>query len=145
MTLRYSKNRKRSQKKRSQKKSRKRSAKRSYRRRSVRRSKQSTKRSYRRSVRRSTKRSKKRSTKRSKKRSSRKRFVLQKGTLSKFGYSADLSEASRYRALQFAIKHNGPLPIFRKLNAVYVLNRNTNPKKSRIFYKDRNFVKKYYM
>ena len=36
----------------------------------------------------------------------------------------------------------GELSVFRKLNAVYVYNRNTNPLISDIFRKDRDWVKK---
>lgn len=68
---------------------------------------------------------------------------LHKGTLSSFGYSqvANKTLTERHQALRKAVKHLGWLPVFRKLNAVYVLNKRTNKLLSDIFWKDRNWVK----
>jgi hypothetical protein len=71
---------------------------------------------------------------------------LKQGTLEQFGYEnvMAMSKEDRYDALSKAVKKLGWLPVFRKLNAVAVLNRNTNPKLSDRFFKDRDWVKKNY-
>lgn len=70
-------------------------------------------------------------------------FKLRRGTLSKYGYSLSLKAESRRKALAKAIKGEGALPVYRKLNALYILQKNTNPINSRKFYYDRNWVTKY--
>lgn len=65
---------------------------------------------------------------------------LEKGKLSQFGYHVYNTEHSRHIALGKAVKEYGALSVFRKLNAVYVLNKNTNPKLSRKFLRDRDWV-----
>lgn len=70
---------------------------------------------------------------------------LKKGGLTKFGYSTKKTIKSRERALAKAVKHNDPLTIFRKLNAIYVLTKNTNKRVSRTMKRDRNWIKKKYM
>lgn len=67
---------------------------------------------------------------------------LRQGTLRQFGYSTSSSERSRHIALAKAVKSEGYLPIYRKLNAVYVLQRNTSPSKSKLFKRDRDWLKK---
>lgn len=69
-------------------------------------------------------------------------FVLQKGELTKFGYHADLSNNKRHLALHYAVQHLRPLSVFRKLNALYVLNKNREPKDAAIYKADANWVKK---
>ena len=51
-------------------------------------------------------------------------FVLSKGTLTQYGYHTDLSEKDRHIALRRALTHIKPLSVYRKLNALYVLNKN---------------------
>jgi hypothetical protein len=80
-------------------------------------------------------------TKRREKRKSRKLFVLKKGHLTKYGYHADLSESVRHEALKKALGEYTPLSLFRKLNAVYVLNKNRDKKRAAIFKADANWVK----
>ena len=69
--------------------------------------------------------------------------TLKKGLLIKFGYQnvTQLSEQQRHEALKKAIRAYGALSVFRKLNAVYVYNRKTNPSHSRIFKTDRDWVR----
>lgn len=69
---------------------------------------------------------------------------IKKGTLTEFGYFdvAHKNKNERQSALSNAVKYHGWLKVFRKLNAVYILNKNTNPQISNIFLKDRNWVKK---
>ena len=69
--------------------------------------------------------------------------TLKKGLLIKFGYQnvTQLSLQERHEALKKAIRAYGPLSVFRKLNAVYVYNRKTNPSHSRIFKIDRDWTR----
>lgn len=62
------------------------------------------------------------------------------GALSQFGYHADLPISIRHKALKKAVKKYGALSVGRKLNAVYVLNRNTNPKIAKILKSDSLWV-----
>ena len=70
---------------------------------------------------------------------------LRKGTLRKHGYSTSRTVASRHNALSKAVRSEGALPIFRKLNAVATLNKNRSPATSKKFLADRNWVKRTYM
>jgi hypothetical protein len=69
---------------------------------------------------------------------------LRKGTLSKYGYSTSKSAQARHTALSKAVKADSALSVFRKLNAVMVLTKNTSPTASAKFRADRNWVKKKY-
>ncbi len=93
-------------------------------------------------VKRSRKQSKKRSRKRS--RNNEINIPLKKGELSKYGYKASYTAKVRRKALEKAIKSYGALSVYRKLNAVYVLNKNRSPSSSRSFLRDRNWVKSNY-
>ncbi len=70
---------------------------------------------------------------------------LKKGDLSKYGYSSDKPVDARHKSLSKAVKKYGPTTVFRKLNALYVYNKNRNPVRSGKFMKDRDFVKKSFM
>ena len=74
-------------------------------------------------------------------------FVLEKGTLSKFGYSKinELTLTQRKEALKKALKILKPISVFKKLNAVATLNKNINPELSKTFKKDANWIKSNYM
>ena len=85
-----------------------------------------------------TRRSKAASTRRSK---SRRLFVLKKGLLTRHGYHADLAETARHEALRRALGEFTPLSLYRKLNAVYVLNKNRDKKRAQIFRSDANWVR----
>jgi hypothetical protein len=86
--------------------------------------------------------------KKSKSKSHKKKLVkigpLNKGTLRKFGYHSADGTVTRRKALAAAVKRIGWLPVFRKLNAVSVLTKRTNPKKSMIFKRDKDWVRKNY-
>ena len=71
-------------------------------------------------------------------------FVLEKGTLGKYGYHdiEHMTQKERHIALHRALKDMSPLSVYRKLNAVYLVNRNTNPNISTTFKKDSEWVKK---
>ena len=68
-------------------------------------------------------------------------FHLEKGTLSKFGYAMKKSEESRHKALKKAIQSVKPLSIYRRLNALYVLNKNKHPENAKIFKDDAEWLK----
>ena len=73
----------------------------------------------------------------------RKLFVLKKGELTKFGYHADLSDAARHTALQKALDSAmPPLSLYRKLIAIYVLNKNRDKRRAKIYRADSEWVKK---
>jgi hypothetical protein len=68
-------------------------------------------------------------------------FQLEKGTLSKFGYSMKNNKESRHKSLKKAIKHIKPLSIYRRLIALYVLNKNKYPENAKIFKNDAEWIK----
>lgn len=68
-------------------------------------------------------------------------FVLQKGTLGKYGYHSKESKEKRHAALKIAILHIKPLSVYRKLNVLYILNKNRNPKISKLFKEDAEWLK----
>jgi len=68
-------------------------------------------------------------------------FVLERGTLSQYGYSTGKSEAERRRSLKKAVGVSKPLSVYRKLNALYVLNKNKNPVLAKLYRSDADWVK----
>ena len=70
---------------------------------------------------------------------------MKKGLLSKYGYTSKKSTNARRLALKRAVKKYGNLSLFRKLNAIYVLQKNRNPRTAQIFKTDRDWVKKHYL
>jgi hypothetical protein len=73
-------------------------------------------------------------------RKSRQLFVLKKGDLTKYGYHADLSESARHEALKKARSEFSSLSLFRKLNAVYILNKNRDKKRAATFKADAKWI-----
>jgi hypothetical protein len=69
---------------------------------------------------------------------------LRKGELIKYGYQYRLSDSLRQAALKKAIKRFGALSVYRKLDAVAKLSLRTAPDASKIFSRDRNWVKENY-
>jgi hypothetical protein len=71
-------------------------------------------------------------------------FVLEKGVLSKYGYShiASMSMSNRHKAIDKALKDIKPLSLYRRLNALYVLNKDKDPILAKLFRNDANYVKK---
>ena len=70
------------------------------------------------------------------------------GILSVHGYSdvRDKSLLARHRALGKVIRAGEPpLGLFRRLNVLMILFKRTDPKLSKIFKKDRDWVKEKYM
>ena len=66
---------------------------------------------------------------------------LRKGELLKHGYSFRKSYDERHAALRKAAKEYGALGIYRKLNAVAKLSKRSAPDASKIFEKDRDWVR----
>lgn len=75
------------------------------------------------------------------------RIHLTKGSLGAYGYThvTEMSATARHRALADAIYDENPLSVFRKLNALVVLNKNKHPATADIFESDRDWVKRTYM
>lgn len=72
-------------------------------------------------------------------------FKLRKGTLSRHGYTLDKKAADRRKALDKAVKAEGHLAVIRKLNALSILQKNTNPVNSRKFKYDQQWVSRKYI
>lgn len=74
--------------------------------------------------------------------------ISDEGYLSKYGYQdvKDMSEIARHRALGRVIRSGEPpLGLFRRLNAMMILFKNKDPKLSKIFKSDRNWLREKYM
>ena len=69
---------------------------------------------------------------------------LRKGEMIKYGYQYRLSDSLRQTALRKAIKRYGALAVYRKLDAVAKLSVRTAPDASKIFVRDRNWIKENY-
>jgi hypothetical protein len=69
---------------------------------------------------------------------------LRKGELIKYGYQYRLSDSLRQSALKKAIKRYGALGVYRKLDAVAKLSLRTAPDASKIFTRDRDWIKDNY-
>lgn len=69
---------------------------------------------------------------------------LRQGELVKHGYKTDLPESVRHSALKSALDEFGSLGVFRKLDAVAKLTSRTAPKSSRVFAKDRDWIRQHY-
>lgn len=54
-------------------------------------------------------------------------FTLKKGGLSKYGYHMKDNAEKRHKALKKALKHNSYASIVRKINALSILMKNTEP------------------
>ena len=74
--------------------------------------------------------------------------IWSNGKLTEHGYHdvRDKTELARHRALGKVIRAGEPpLGLFRRLNVLMILFKRTDPKLSKIFKSDRNWVKKTYM
>lgn len=71
---------------------------------------------------------------------------LIKGELGEFGYDNVITLATRTRhaSLNRAVKEYGYLPVIKKLNALYILNRNRNSKDAEIFKTDQVWLSEKY-
>ena len=62
------------------------------------------------------------------------------GSLTKFGYHANKSDAVRHAALKKAAKANGYNEVIKRLNVLYIYNKNRNPKLAEKFKLDMTWV-----
>ena len=69
---------------------------------------------------------------------------VKKGTLTKYGYKMNDPAASRHRALKKAIKNNGRNVVMKKVNVLYVWNKNRNKKIAKIAASDKAWIRKNY-
>jgi hypothetical protein len=73
------------------------------------------------------------------------RIPLRAGLLRKYGYSVKNPQKLREKSLASAVGEYGALSVFRKLNALMILNMNKDPYMSNMYKKDRNWVRKKFM
>jgi hypothetical protein len=69
---------------------------------------------------------------------------VERGRLSRFGYSTGKSDQARRAALKEAIDEYGALSVFRKLNAMVIMRKRTQPEARAIFEEDRDWVRDQY-
>ena len=71
-------------------------------------------------------------------------FTLKKGDLTKYGYSLKLSKEKREKSIKKAMNTISKNSMIRKLNALRVLNKNTNPLYSSRAHSDMKYVQDTY-
>lgn len=74
--------------------------------------------------------------------------ISNSGIMSEHGYEGvrEKSELARHRALARVIRAGElPLGLFRRLNVLMILFKRTDPKLSKLFKSDRNWVKEKYL
>ena len=71
---------------------------------------------------------------------------LRKGDLKQYGYQKieGLSLKTRRQALKQAVERYGSLSVWKKLNVLYIFNKNTNPALSELYNKDRAWIRETY-
>jgi hypothetical protein len=67
---------------------------------------------------------------------------MRKGMLTMYGYSTSAPNTVRHTALMRAAMANSPLTILKRLRLVATYTRRSNPRVSRLYLKNRNWVKK---
>jgi len=74
---------------------------------------------------------------------SRQLFHLEKGVLGKYGYKdlKNKTDRERHASLNRALKDIKPLPLFRRVNALYVVNKNQDPGLAKKLKEDRDYIK----
>lgn len=70
---------------------------------------------------------------------------IERGKLTKYGYSTSKSASARRRALRKAIRTYGALSVFRMLNAQVVLRKRTQRKARSKFKADRDWVRENFL
>lgn len=65
-------------------------------------------------------------------------------SLTKFNYKIKDNKEKRHRALKKAVKSYGYLPVMRRINVLYVFNKNKNPYIARKMTVDKEWLKKNY-
>lgn len=69
---------------------------------------------------------------------------LENEELTKHGYRMSMGEASRHRALAKAVEEDGGLTVLRRLNLLFVWNKDRNPRLAKVARQDGNWVKNEY-
>tara|TARA_Y100001970_G_scaffold225915_1_gene279149 strand:- start:791 stop:1933 length:1143 start_codon:yes stop_codon:yes gene_type:complete len=69
---------------------------------------------------------------------------LKKDVLKKYGYSTKIKQKDRRNALRYAVIEHPPLRIFRRMNAIRILTKRTNPTVSATLLKDMKWFRKYF-
>jgi len=69
-------------------------------------------------------------------------FTVKKGGLTKYGYRLDNSKQVRHQALGKARNHMPYARLIRKLNAIRILHKNTNPTYAKKLKQDMEWLKK---
>lgn len=69
-------------------------------------------------------------------------FRLRKGTLGKYGYKTKFNTIDRHEALRKAVVGESYSTVVKKLNAVAILQRRTNPNVYNILRRDMEWVQK---
>lgn len=71
-------------------------------------------------------------------------FTLKKGVLGQYGYEdiKNMTADARHKALGRAVRANNGLEIFQRVNALAILNKNTNPSMATLARRDANWIKK---
>lgn len=69
---------------------------------------------------------------------------LKKGELTKYGYSMKEDEQKRHSALKKAVDEYGAIGVYRKLDTVSKLTFRSIPQASKIYEKDKNWIKEKY-
>ena len=67
--------------------------------------------------------------------------IVDKGSLTRYGYSIKKAAAERVKALDKAVKKYGALSVWRKLEAQVRLRKRTQPKARGIFQSDADYIK----
>lgn len=76
---------------------------------------------------------------------SRKVGPLNKGTLTDFGYHADIKNTEERREkLKMSINKYGWLAVMRKLNLIAIFDKNKHPTKAKVFRADAKWVSRMY-
>lgn len=68
------------------------------------------------------------------------RETLKAGELSKHGYAMSANVDSRHRALAKAVDEDGASTVAKRLNLLFVWNKDKNPRLARVAKADRNWV-----
>lgn len=69
-------------------------------------------------------------------------FTLRKGTLGRYGYKTSYNTMDRHVALRKAVEKESYSTVVKKLNAVAILQKRTNPKVHNILIRDMEWVMK---
>jgi hypothetical protein len=72
------------------------------------------------------------------------RIIVNKGLLTKYGYSMSKTAAQRHYALSRAVSAYGYLPVMRKVNVLFVFNKNRHSNLAKVATSDKKWLMKTY-